>query len=335
MKQSTLANLAMLAQNGQLTAIEQLFAAPLEMLTEYADNLRRRHKGNTVKLMALLEFSNYCRCNCLYCGLRRDNTGLHRFRLSEADIMKTVSRAKSAGFSEIVLQSGEDAGFEDARLENLSMLINQLGMRLILSCGEHRYANFLQCRENGAYGYLMRIETTNPLLYARMHPGDKLRDRLHAVQTLQKLGYYTATGSLIGLPGQTDADIISDIEYFRNINPDFIGIGPLIPHPDTPLSNIPKGKLELALRTVALCRIVCPDADIPATTAIEALGYRGLTKALQSGANAVLPNVTPANARENYEIFAGKSQTGSSLQNLISRLEAIGRKVDPVFRKQL
>ena len=325
------------AQGGDIAVIQNLLDnAPLDVLMDYAADICRQHHGIKVKLAALLEFSNYCRCNCLYCGLRRDNVGLRRFRLSDEIILDTVKKAKELGFSQIVLQSGEDAGFEDARLEALCKQIALLDMKLILSCGERRYANFLQCRENGAYGYLMRIETTNPQLYAKMHPGDKLKDRLHATKTLQKYGYYMASGSLIGLPEQTTADIATDIAYFRQINADFIGIGPLIPHQDTPLAKVPTGKLELALKVVALCRIICPDADIPATTAIERLGRYGLTKALQAGANMVLPNLTPPATRKDYEIFAGKSQTGAideGLQNLISKIENIGREVDAAFKK--
>ena len=316
------------AQEGDLFSILMLLKdTDLEDLTATAAKICTEKFGNTVKLLALLEISNRCRQNCLYCGNRRDNCSLKRSRVYEEQIIDVVEATKKTGFKTVCLQSGEDAYFGFRTLEKLVRRIKNRQMRLILSCGAFPLVGFRTLKAAGTDGYLMRIETGNPDLYAKMHPGQKFRKRQEAVINLKKTGFYLATGSLVGLPGQTYEDIAGDIAFFRQIKADFIGIGPLIPHPDTPLASVQKPSLETALRTIAVCRIVCPDADIPATTAMEALTRNGLKKAFLAGANMVMRSVTLKSLQ--YEIFPGKSATGTAegnwLQKLTEDLQKIGR----------
>lgn len=300
---------------------EELFAA--------ADRVRKKYVGDEIHLRGLIEFSNICRNNCCYCGLRRDNTNLKRYRIDEDTIVKMAEHARNMGLKTVVLQSGEDLYFTTERLTRIISRIHSLGLALTLSIGEK--ADYRAYREAGANRFLLRIETTDKELYHRFDPGMSWDARAQCLQNLRRAGLEVGSGCLVGLPGQTTSSYADDILFFKKIDADMIGIGPFIPHPDTPLKDAEGGTLQMALKVMALTRLLLPDINIPATTAMETLVPEGQTKALQSGANVLMPNITLTSYRQYYELYPGKTTTGytpdESLQKLKDKILSIGRIV--------
>lgn len=300
----------------------ELFAA--------ADDVRRTYVGDGVHLRGLIEFSNFCRNNCCYCGLRRDNRNIFRYRIDEETIFRLAEHAVThMGLKTIVLQSGEDFYFTQEKLCALIRRIKTLDTALTLSIGEKTAEEYQAYKAAGADRFLLRIETTDKKLYLENDPGMNWENRVECIKNLKKSGLETGTGVLVGLPGQTIDSLADDILFFKSIPADMIGIGPLIPHPDTPLAKVPAGSFGLALKVMALTRLLLPAINIPATTAMETLETDGQIKALRAGANVIMPNVTLTEYRRFYEIYPGKSATGytpdESLSDIKKRIEAIGR----------
>ncbi|MBP5707255.1 MAG: [FeFe] hydrogenase H-cluster radical SAM maturase HydE [Spirochaetales bacterium] len=281
-----------------------------------ADMVRRIYKGDKVRLIALLEFSNVCHNHCHYCGLRSDNGCLVRYSLSAEEIMLHAEMAKAMGFKTIALQSGESSVYSPAELLAIVDMLKAKQFEVVLSCGEldDRYIETL--KNAGLDGYLLKIETTDQELYKNLHPGQKWENRNHQICLMKQRGYYVATGNIIGLPGQTISSIAEDILYFKTVGANFIGIGPLMPQKDTPLHNCPKGDINLVLKTMALCRILMPEADIVTTTALEALDPDGQKLGLAVGANVIMPNITNDCVRQNYKLFDNKENTNIAVNGL-------------------
>lgn len=303
-----------------------------EWLYSTADRLRKQYKGDTVHLRGLLEFSNICKCSCQYCGLRAQNSSIDRYRLTKEEILNYVSFAvEKLGYKTIVLQSGEDSYFDSDRMCEIIREIKKLKVALTLSIGEKTYEEYRAYKTAGADRYLLRIETTDENLYSRMHPGASFTNRLSCLEHLKQLGYETGSGILVGLPGQSLESIAADILYFKKMDFDMIGIGPFIPHPETPLKDSEPGSFELSLKVMALTRIMLPDINIPATTAMETLHPDGRMQALKSGANVVMPNITGVEFRKKYEIYPGKICTAedpSCCRGCIeAKISSIGRQV--------
>lgn len=290
-----------------------------------ADEVRSEFVGNDVHLRALIEFSNYCRCNCKYCGIRSENSHIERYRLNKDKILEIAKGAVDFGYKTIVMQSGEDLTFNAEYLAEIISEIKKLNVAITLSIGERSYEEYKILKEAGADRFLLRIETTDKDLYQNMHPNADFENRKRCLYDLKKLGYETGTGCLVGLPGQTIETLADDILFFKNLDADMIGIGPLIPHPNTPLKNAEKGSFELALKVMALTRLLLPDINIPATTAMETLNPNGRMIALQSGANVVMPNVTCEDARGKYEIYPNK--IGVNYDEMAEKLSKIGRSI--------
>ncbi len=303
---------------------EALFAA--------ADDVRRRYVGDGVHLRALIEFSNICRNNCCYCGLRRDNHNIKRYRI-DADTIFNLAEyaARNMGLKTIVLQSGEDMFFDRDKLYDIIRRIKTLDVALTLSIGEKTAAEYKAYKAAGADRFLLRIETTDRDLYHRLDPGMSWQNRRRCLADIAAAGLEVGSGVMVGLPGQTIESLADDILFFREINADMIGIGPFIPHPDTPLKDAAGGTLEMSLKVMALTRILLPDINIPATTAMETLAPDGQTKALQAGANVIMPNVTLTQYRRHYELYPGKSTTNytpdESLKVLRDKITGINRFV--------
>lgn len=282
---------------------EELFSA--------ADEVRRQYVGDEIHLRALIEFSNICRNNCCYCGLRRDNKNIERYRIDESTIFKLAEHAaKNMGLKTIVLQSGEDMFFTTEILCNIIRQIKTLDVALTLSVGEKSLEEYQAYRQAGANRFLLRIETTDKDLYLRHDPGMSWEQRVQCLRDLRTAGLEVGSGCLVGLPEQKVESYADDILFFKKIDADMIGIGPFIPHPDTPLKNASGGTLNMALKVMALTRLLLPDINIPATTAMESLAPNGQRKALQSGANVIMPNVTLTTYRKHYELYPGKSTIG-------------------------
>lgn len=296
-----------------------------------ADRVRRQFVGDEVHLRGLIEFSNICKQNCLYCGLRRDNKNLQRYRLEPDTIIEFAQKAKSYGYRTVVLQSGEDEYFTVERLSYIIQKIKAMDMALTLSIGEKTFAEYEAYRKVGADRYLLRIETTDASLYAAMDPGMDFANRVRCLKDIKALGYELGSGCLVGLPGQTKESLADDILFFQAIGADMIGLGPFIPNPDTPLANEFTGSFELSLKVMAITRLLMPDINIPATTAMETLHPQGRILALQSGANVVMPNITEGEYRGLYALYPGKiciNDTPANCRSCITgKIKAIGRLV--------
>lgn len=311
-----------------------------EEIFNAADKIRKEFVGDCVHLRGLIEFSNICKQNCLYCGLRKDNKTIHRYRLSQEEIIDFAQKAKNYGYKTVVLQSGEDAFFTTERLIPILKEVKKFDLAITLSIGERTYEEYKQLKEAGADRFLIRIETTDPSLYKEFHPNMDFENRLNCLKDLKDLCYEVGTGCLVGLPGQTIESLADDILFFKTIESDMIGIGPFIPNPETPLKDSEGGSFNMARKVMAITRLLLPDTNIPATTAMESLNPNGRILALQSGANVVMPNVTEGDYRKYYELYPGKiciNDTPAKCIGCISgKIKAIGRTISTEygFRKR-
>ncbi|AKL97607.1 [FeFe] hydrogenase H-cluster radical SAM maturase HydE [Endomicrobium proavitum] len=315
---------------------QKLFAA--------ADKVRKKNVGDEVHLRALIEFSNICKQNCLYCGLRRDNKKVDRYRLEPETIIDLAKKAKSYGYQTVVLQSGEDPYYTSDIMSQIISAIKKFDIAVTLSIGEKTFEEYKVYKDAGADRYLLRIETTDKDLYEKLDPQMSLENRKECIQNIKKLGYETGSGIIVGLPGQTLESIAKDILYLKSIPVDMAGIGPFILNPNTPLNDKVKSEklkveltandqnnFELALKVMAILRLLMPDINIPATTAMETLNPDGRMIALQSGANVVMPNATEGEYRKLYELYPGKicvTDTPYKCRFCIeSKINSIGRSI--------
>lgn len=300
-------------------------------LFDAADNIRREYVGDGVYLRGLIEFTNICKQTCKYCGIRRENANVERYRLSKDEILKIVQHGVENGFKTVVLQGGEDSFYSTDLMCEIIEAIKKYDVALTLSIGERSFEDYAAFKAAGADRYLLRIETTDPILYENMHPGMSLQNRKQCLYNLKSLGFETGTGCLIGLPGQTVESLADDILFFKELNADMVGVGPFIPHPQTPLANEKYGSFDLALKVMAITRLLLPDINIPATTAMETLSPNGRNIALQSGANVFMPNITEGESPSKYEIYPNKAGINGvkfGIQNDIDKLlSTIGRYV--------
>jgi biotin synthase len=318
----------------------------LEGLWQRADRVRAENVGDEVHLRGLIEISNYCVRQCGYCGLRSGNKELERYRMSEEEILSCVDEAKTYGYGTVVLQSGEDYGTETEWLTRIIRRVKkETRLAVTLSLGERPDEDLEAWRKAGADRYLLRFETSDEDLYQFIHPSlpGRVSNRLAMLQTLKKLGYESGSGVMIGIPGQTYVSLAQDIDLFRILNLDMIGVGPYLPHPRTPLGQgdgrrtVPKEEQvpnteQMTYKVIALTRIVCPEANIPSTTALATVNRaRGRELGLMRGANVVMPNLTPLQYRAKYEIYPLKaciSENPSEYHSSLNeRIGAIGRKV--------
>lgn len=272
-----------------------------------ANETRKKYKGDEVLLRALVEFTNICKCNCYYCGLRCENKKVERYRLTEEEILNCAKKAVDEGLRTIVLQGGEDSFWTSERLCRIIKEIKKYDVALTLSIGERTYDDYKAFKESGADRYLLRIETTDENLYKQLHPNMSFENRVECLHNLKALGYETGTGCLVGLPNQSVESLADDIIFFKELNADMVGIGPFIPHPNTPLANADKNNFNMALRVMAITRLMLPNANLPATTAMETLRKNGREIALNSGANVVMPNYTDSAYNSKYEIYPNKA----------------------------
>lgn len=306
-----------------------------DWLFSLADKTREEYVGDEVHLRGLIEFSNICKRQCKYCGLRCEDKFIDRYRISKENIISYAEHAVNMGYKTIVLQSGEDEYYNTDLMCEIIEGIKKLGVALTLSIGEKTYEEYKAFKEAGADRYLIRIETTDKTLYNQMHPNMDFDNRVRCLDDLGRLGYEVGTGCLVGLPNQTIESLADDILFFKEINADMVGIGPFIPHPHTPLKDSATGSFTLALKVMALTRILLKDINIPATTAMETLNPNGRIIALQSGANVVMPNVTTTEYRAKYEIYPNKiciNENPDKCKGCISaKIQSIGRSVSASF----
>jgi len=306
----------------------------LARLFAFADDVRREFVGDGVLLRGIIEFSNVCRNTCLYCGLNRYNHQLQRYRLTDAQILAAVENIASAGLKTVVLQSGEEDNLDAAWLEQtIERIKSGWDLAITLSVGERRRGEYQLWKDAGADRYLLKMETADPTLYASLHPGMSFDNRLRCLRALAELGYQRGSGNLVGLKGQTVETLVEDILFFKQGDFDMISVGPLIPHPQTALADLPAGDLRMTLKVMALTRIVSRNAHIPANTAIGSLhGRDERPKALAAGANVIMPNFTPDPVKPLYEIYPGKVGRDLSVPQSLASIErmvaAAGRWID-------
>lgn len=306
-----------------------------ECLFKAADQTRQAYVGDAIHLRALVEFTNICRNNCLYCGLRCENQAVPRFRLTPEEILSLARNAKSYDYKTLVLQGGEDPFFTAPKLAEIVREIHKLGLALTLSVGEFSYEDYKLLKEAGADRYLLRIETADKILYEKLNPGMSFENRIRCLRDLKRLGFETGTGILTGLPGQTLASLARDILFFKEMDADMIGLGPFIPNPQTPLKNAATARLNTSLKVVALTRLLLPDINIPATTAMETIEPDGRLKALQCGANVVMPNIAEGEYKKFYALYPGKFSPEQApleyKEYLRKQFTAIGRTISKEF----
>lgn len=309
-------------------------------LFSLANSVRQEYVGDEVHLRGLIEFSNICKCQCKYCGLRSPNKSIERYRINPEDIVLYAKKASDMGYKTVVLQSGEDEYYSQDIMCEIIRKIKEFDVAVTLSIGERSYDDYKAFKDAGADRYLIRIETTDRKLYTQMHPNMDFDNRLRCLKDLKTLGYEVGTGCLVGLPNQTIESLADDILFFKEINADMVGIGPFIAHPQTPLKDVPNGNFTLALKVMALTRILLKDINIPATTAMETLNPNGRIIALQSGANVVMPNVTTTEYRAKYEIYPNKiciNENPEQCRGCIEgKIKSIGRTISATkgFRKK-
>ncbi len=299
-----------------------------------ADAVRRRNMGDAVYVRGIIEFSNHCANNCWYCGLRADNRRVRRYTMPAAEILATARRLEASRQTTVVLQSGEAPAFGDRELGALIRQIKaETSLAVTISAGNRARAVYAYWRDCGMDRYLLRFETSQPALFARLHPDCSLAERLRCLHDLRALGVQTGGGFMIGLPGEDLGILADNILLCREMDLDMIGIGPFIPHPDTPLGrsvNAYQADPEIFFRALAALRICNPRAHIPATTAFDAVfPGEGRNLALQRGANVFMPNDTPAPYRLDYQIYPGKpclhEDGPACAQCVLRRLEQLGR----------
>ncbi len=296
-----------------------------EYLFKSAREVRDKIYGPTVFARGLIEASGYCKNDCLYCGLRRSNGKAERYRLTKDDIMTSVCAGYGMGFRTFVLQGGEDGYFTD---EVLSDIISSIKDRysdcaVTLSFGERSRESYRRLREAGADRYLLRHETATPEHYARLHPKEmSFGNRIKCLENLKELGYQVGCGFMVGSPYQTDEDVLRDLRFIRNFKPHMAGIGPFIPHGDTPFKSFHAGCVGLTVRCLAIVRLMVPDILLPATTALATLSDEGRVRGFLAGANVVMPNLSPEEARGKYSLYDGKKNTGAESAEGLAILES-------------
>jgi biotin synthase len=319
----------------------------LEALFADADAVRAREVGPEVYLRGLLEISNFCRRECHYCGIRASRQGLTRYRMSIEEIIEGAELADSFGLGTVVLQAGEDASLTKDVVEEIIRRIKlRTNVAITLSLGERTAEEYAAWRQAGADRYLLRFETSNRSLFQRIHPNrlGHLSDRLSTLAQLRDLGYEVGSGVMVGIPGQSYADVVQDLLWFRRLDLDMVGIGPFLAHPDTPLGRDPAA-LQLppeeqvpssdtmTAKVLALTRLLCPAANLPSTTALATLDpQNGKAFGLRCGANIIMPNLTPMKYRCHYEIYPAKAclaetDLAGEIRSLREHLTEAGRTI--------
>lgn len=302
-----------------------------ETLRKEALKLRKKYYGDKVYIRGLIEFTNYCKNNCYYCGIRRDNSNVKRYRLTEEEILSCCENGYELGFRTFVLQGGEDLCYTDDRMVNIITHIKEKypDCALTLSIGEKPAESYERFRKAGADRYLLRHETANEEHYGMLHPDEmSLANRKQCLFHLKKLGYQVGAGFMVGSPGQTEEHLAEDLLFLRELQPEMVGIGPFIPHHDTRFAKEKAGDVEQTLFLLSVIRIMLPKALLPATTALGTMDVMGREKGLLAGANVIMPNLSPQENRKDYELYDNKICAGEEAaecrQCLARRVESVG-----------
>lgn len=302
-----------------------------EYLFEKARRVRQEHYGNDVYIRGLIEFTNYCKNDCLYCGIRKSNKNARRYRLTKEEILSCCKTGYDLGFRTFVLQGGEDGYYTDDLLVQIISDIRRAypDCAITLSIGERSYDSYKRLFEAGADRYLLRHETFDSLHYEKLHPPQlSAKERQKCLWDLKAIGYQVGTGFMVGSPYQTAENLADDMLFLKELNPQMVGIGPFIPHHDTPFAKESAGTLELTLFMLGLIRLMIPKVLLPATTALGTIAPDGREKGILAGANVVMPNLSPGEVRKDYLLYDNKICTGDEAaecrQCLERRMQSIG-----------
>lgn len=295
---------------------------------------REPYYGKDVYTRGLIEFTNYCRNDCYYCGIRKSNEKVSRYRLTKKEILECASAGYKLGFRTFVLQGGEDGFFGDALVAEIVAALKEAhpDCAVTLSVGEHSRKTYRLWREAGADRYLLRHETADEKHYRKLHPDSlSLENRKRCLFDLKELGYQVGSGFMVGSPGQTVGCIVKDLLFLQELKPDMIGIGPFIPHKDTPFGKERAGELSMTLMLLSVLRLLFPDVLLPATTALGTLHPNGRELGILAGANVVMPNLSPVSVRKKYELYDNKICTGEEaaecVECLAKRMESVGCRI--------
>lgn len=299
-------------------------------LAEEALRIRKEIYGTDVFIRGLIEFTNICKNDCLYCGIRKSNRNAVRYRLTKEEILSCCDRGYELGYRTFVLQGGEDGYFTDERMAEVVRSAKERypDCAVTLSLGERSFESYRILKKAGADRYLLRHEAADESLYRSLHPACmSLAARKQCLYDLKRLGYQTGAGFMVGAPGQTMEHLAEDLKFLEELQPEMVGIGPFIPHHDTPFAEEPAGSVELTLFLLSVIRIMLPRVLLPATTALGTMDPFGREKGMLAGANVVMPNLSPEENRKKYELYDNKICTGEEAaesKSLARRMEAIG-----------
>lgn len=296
-----------------------------QYLFSKADSRKREIYQDKIFIRGLIELSNYCKNNCLYCGIRAANKNISRYRLTKEQVLGCAVNGYELGFRTFVLQGGEDTAYSDKDICDMVSSIKELfpDCAVTLSIGEKSYESYKAYREAGADRYLLRHETATKEHYKQLHPETmSFENRLRCLQDLKSLAYQVGSGFMVGSPYQTPQDLITDLRFLQEIQPDMIGIGPFIPHHQTPFANKKQGELHLTLRMLSILRLMFPKTLLPSTTALGSIDPDGRIMGLQCGANVVMPNLSPLDVRELYKIYDNKAYINAEAAEGLSLLKA-------------
>lgn len=314
----------------------------LENMTEEDKNylfkmsLKTKEKfyGDKVYMRGLIEFTNYCKRNCAYCGIRAENNKADRYRLTIEQIIECCAIGDKLGYKTFVLQGGEDPFYTDDKIvEIIKEIKNEFKETAItLSIGEKSFESYKKFYDAGADRYLLRHETASRELYQKLHPNMDFDNRRRCLKNLKEIGFQVGAGFMVGLPGETNKDYVEDLIFLKELSPHMIGVGPFISHKDTPLLNEENGTIGNTLVLLAIIRLLLPTVLLPSTTALGSLDSKGREKALKVGANVVMPNLSPINVREKYSLYDGKICTGDEAAHcrkcIEGRINSAGFSVD-------
>lgn len=328
-----------LPEEGALAALIEFGCSPdgaalRERLASAAVKVRRRIYGDDVFVRGLIEISSWCRNDCLYCGLRASNATAERYRLSPDEIVACADEGYSLGFRTVVLQGGEDPFFTDDIVVDMIHSVKRAhpDQAVTLSLGERGRESFARLKEAGADRYLLRHETSDPVHYAKLHPSSMTwQKRIEALRDLRSLGYQTGCGFMVGSPWQTSRMLAKDVAFVASFKPEMCGIGPFVPHHATPFANEKGGTVEATCLLLSILRLIHPHVLLPSTTALGTIDPKGREKGIMSGANVVMPNLSPVSVRKKYAIYDNKISTGEEsaqcMGDLQRRMESIGTRL--------
>lgn len=314
--------------------LDQSSGADRDFLFERARAVRDAHYGRKVYIRGLIELTNYCKNDCLYCGIRKSNASCERYRLTKEQILSCCESGYALGFRTFVLQGGEDGWYTDERMTDIVRAMRQAypDCAITLSLGERGRESFKRLYDAGANRYLLRHETADEAHYARLHPVSMtLTHRLQCLRDLKEIGFQTGAGFMVGSPYQTTECIVRDFRFLQELKPQMVGLGPFIPHHATPLNDFPAGSTERTLLCLSIVRLLLPNVLLPATTALATIDGDGRIKGMNAGCNVVMPNLSPLEDRSKYLLYDNKATSGEeaaeSLRALREHLAVAGYEV--------